>query len=155
MRPFVTAALIAAGLTLPTLPAIAVNIPAADAEHERMTRLPDDWLDKDVGEGAHGDAGARDAGRSDAEGDKADMLEARSERWEERGQSGGAARAPQPGVDCAKPSGTTGAILGAVAGGLLGNVVDGGRHRAAGTILGAGGGALLGREVEQRQAKCK
>jgi hypothetical protein len=143
MRPFVLAALIAVGAALPAGPALAVDIPAADAEHEgaRMTRLPDDWLDKDIA--------------ADPEAEKADMREAESERWEERGRADGDADAPVAGIDCPKPSGTTGAILGAVAGGLLGNVVDGGRHRALGTIVGAGGGALLGREVEQRSAKCK
>ena len=142
MRSFVLAALIAVG-TLPAVPAFAVDIPAPDAEHERsrMTRLPDDWLDKDIA--------------ADPEAEKADMREAEAERWEERGQAGGEADAPVAGVDCPKPNGTTGAILGAVAGGLLGNIIDGGRHRALGTIVGAGGGALLGREVEQRSAKCQ
>nr|WP_047165908.1 glycine zipper 2TM domain-containing protein [Sphingomonas sp. Y57] len=143
MRSFVLAALIASGAALSAGPAIAVNIPAADAEHDdaRMMRLPDDWLDKDMA--------------ADPEAEKADMREADAERWEDRGRADGEAGAPVAGVDCSKPSGTTGAILGAVAGGLLGNVVDGGRHRALGTIVGAGGGALLGREVEQRSARCR
>lgn len=150
MRLFVLAALMAAApltvapLTVasPTGAAFAVTIPAPEAEHERepMTRLPDDWLDKDMAPG---------------EAAKADRSDADARRWEDRGEAGGDAPAPVAGVDCPKPSGTTGAILGAVAGGLLGNVIDGGRHRAAGTIVGAGGGALLGREVEQRSAKCR
>lgn len=143
MRSILVAALILAGAALPAAAAFAVDIPAPDAGQdgqERMTRLPDDWLDDDL---------------PDPEAEKADMRAAEAERWEERGSARGEAGSPVAGVDCPKPSGTTGAILGAVAGGLLGNVVDGGRHRAAGTILGAGGGALLGREVEQRSTKCR
>ena len=49
-------------------------------------------------------------------------------------------------------SGTTGTILGAVAGGLLGGEIGRGisyRGRSTtGTIIGAGAGALLGREVD-------
>jgi hypothetical protein len=143
MRSIVLAALAVAGSALPDAPALAVTIPSPEAEHERepMTRLPDDWLDKDIA--------------ADPEAGTADGREAEGERWEERGSARGEAPAPVPGVDCPKPSGTTGAILGAVAGGLLGNVVDGGRNRAVGTIVGAGGGALLGRQVEQRSTQCR
>ena len=44
-------------------------------------------------------------------------------------------------------SGTTGTIIGAIAGGLLGRSIDGGRDRAAGTIIGGAAGALAGRAV--------
>ena len=44
-------------------------------------------------------------------------------------------------------SGTTGTIVGAIAGGLLGRSIDGGRDRAAGTIIGGAAGALAGRAV--------
>lgn len=44
-------------------------------------------------------------------------------------------------------SGTTGTIVGAIAGGLLGNSIAGRGDRSLGTILGAGGGALAGRAV--------
>lgn len=46
-------------------------------------------------------------------------------------------------------NGTTGTILGAIAGGLLGRAIDGGRDRAAGTIIGAGAGALAGRAIDR------
>lgn len=52
---------------------------------------------------------------------------------------------------CRRPDGTTGTIVGAVAGGLLGRAIDGGRRRGVGTILGAGAGALLGRGIERGQ----
>lgn len=50
---------------------------------------------------------------------------------------------------CKRSDGTTGLIIGAGAGALLGNVVDGGSNRVAGTLVGGVLGAFLGREVEQ------
>ncbi len=115
-------------------PAAAIEItPATD---KPLTSLPDDWLEKDLN-------GPKAASIPDA------AAEAKAEVAEASGSSPGVATAP----DCKKPSGTTGLILGAVAGGLLGNVIDGGDRRTLGTLIGAGG-ALLGREVEQRSAKC-
>lgn len=49
--------------------------------------------------------------------------------------------------------GTAGAIVGAIAGGLLGRVIDSRGDRALGTILGAGGGALAGRAIEREGSK--
>jgi hypothetical protein len=43
--------------------------------------------------------------------------------------------------------GTSGAIIGAIAGGLLGNAVAGYGNRAAGTIIGGGAGALAGNAI--------
>jgi hypothetical protein len=44
-------------------------------------------------------------------------------------------------------SGTGGAIIGGVAGGLLGNAVAGHGDKTLGTVLGAGGGALAGNAI--------
>jgi len=46
-------------------------------------------------------------------------------------------------------SGTTGTILGAAVGGLLGREVGRGGRNTTGLILGAGAGALAGRAIEQ------
>lgn len=46
-------------------------------------------------------------------------------------------------------SGTTGTIVGAIAGGLLGRTIDTRGDRSLGTIVGLGGGALAGRAVER------
>jgi len=46
-------------------------------------------------------------------------------------------------------SSATGTILGAIAGGLLGNTVAGRGDRGVGTVLGAGAGALAGRAIDQ------
>ncbi len=50
---------------------------------------------------------------------------------------------------CKRNDGTTGLIIGAAGGGILGNVIDGGRHRTGGTLIGGALGALLGRSVDQ------
>ena len=65
-------------------------------------------------------------------------------RYDDRGDGYRNAR----GDNCRK--GTTGLILGAVAGGLLGRAIVGRRgDRTAGTIIGAGAGALAGRAVDR------
>ncbi len=58
---------------------------------------------------------------------------------------------------CKRTDGTTGLIVGAGAGALLGNIIDGGRSRTAGTIIGALVGAAAGASVErnQQQLRCR
>lgn len=60
---------------------------------------------------------------------------------------------------CKRSDGTTGLIVGGAAGGVLGNVIDGGHSRTAGTLLGAALGALAGRAVDQnssnQQIRCR
>jgi hypothetical protein len=57
---------------------------------------------------------------------------------------------------CKRSDGTTGLIIGGVGGALLGNVIDGGRHRAAGTLIGGALGALLGKSVDQNSdVRCR
>ncbi len=56
---------------------------------------------------------------------------------------------------CRRNDGTTGLIVGAVGGGLLGNVIDGGHSRGVGTILGALAGGLVGRSVERENAQVR
>lgn len=46
-----------------------------------------------------------------------------------------------------RDSGTGGAIIGAVGGGLLGNSIAGHGDKTVGTVLGAGGGALVGNAI--------
>jgi hypothetical protein len=51
---------------------------------------------------------------------------------------------------CRKSDGTTGLIIGAAAGALLGREVDGGYNHTTGTIIGGVLGALLGKSVAQK-----
>jgi Glycine zipper 2TM domain len=55
---------------------------------------------------------------------------------------------------CRRNDGTTGLILGAIAGGVLGNVIAPGDSKTLGTVLGAGGGALIGRSIGRKGARC-
>jgi outer membrane lipoprotein SlyB len=54
---------------------------------------------------------------------------------------------------CRKPNGTTGLVVGGVAGALLGRTIDTGGDRTLGTLGGAAVGALAGREVERGTSK--
>ncbi|WP_174274832.1 glycine zipper 2TM domain-containing protein [Sphingomonas bacterium] len=56
---------------------------------------------------------------------------------------------------CKRSDGTTGLIIGAAGGGVLGNVIDGGHSRAAGTLIGAALGAIAGRAVDQNSAQVR
>jgi hypothetical protein len=58
---------------------------------------------------------------------------------------------------CKRSDGTTGLIVGAGAGALLGNIIDGGRSRTAGTLLGALVGAAAGASIERnnRELRCR
>lgn len=57
---------------------------------------------------------------------------------------------------CRRNDGTTGLIIGGAGGAILGNVLDGGRHRTAGTLIGGALGAILGRTIEQNQeVRCR
>ncbi|KQM22914.1 hypothetical protein ASE73_01385 [Sphingomonas sp. Leaf24] len=50
---------------------------------------------------------------------------------------------------CRKPNGTTGLVVGGVAGALVGRTVDSRGDRTLGTLLGGAAGALAGREIER------
>lgn len=54
---------------------------------------------------------------------------------------------------CKKSNGTTGLLIGGVAGALAGRAIDTRGDRATGTILGAAGGALLGREIDRNNSR--
>ena len=56
---------------------------------------------------------------------------------------------------CRRPDGTTGLIVGGIAGGVLGNIIAPGGSETLGTILGAGAGALAGRAIERGEVRCR
>ncbi|MGE4409633.1 MAG: glycine zipper 2TM domain-containing protein [Sphingobium sp.] len=56
---------------------------------------------------------------------------------------------------CKKPDGTTGLIVGGLAGGVLGNIIAPGGSKTLGTILGAAGGALAGRAIDRSKIRCQ
>ena len=56
---------------------------------------------------------------------------------------------------CKRNNGTTGLVIGAVGGALVGRTIDTRGDRTVGTLLGAAGGALLGREIERSSSRCR
>ena len=64
-------------------------------------------------------------------------------------------RDSQGRMRCKRPNGTTGLIVGAAGGALVGRAIDTRGERATGTILGAAAGALIGRQVERGRSRCR
>ena len=60
-------------------------------------------------------------------------------------------RDSQGRLRCKRRNGTTGLIVGAAGGALIGRAVDGGNNRATGTIVGAAAGALIGRSIDRNR----
>ena len=56
---------------------------------------------------------------------------------------------------CKRSNGTTGLIVGAASGALVGRAIDTHGERATGTILGAAAGALLGRSIDRSRVHCR
>lgn len=56
---------------------------------------------------------------------------------------------------CRRSDGTTGLIVGALAGGALGNLIAPGDSKLLGTILGAGAGAVIGNAISERDVRCR
>jgi hypothetical protein len=56
---------------------------------------------------------------------------------------------------CRRSDGTTGLIVGAALGGLLGNSLGYGDSQLAATLVGAGAGGLLGREIDRGSLSCR
>lgn len=56
---------------------------------------------------------------------------------------------------CKRSNGTTGLIIGAAGGALVGRAIDTRGDRTMGTLLGAVGGGLLGREIDRGGARCR
>jgi hypothetical protein len=119
--------LLAAGL------ATALSLPAAPAFAD-----PPGWAP------AHG---ARAKARYDARGRYVEPVRLkRSDRiW--RGRDGR--------YYCRRDNGTTGLVIGAAVGGLIGNKVAGSGDKTLGTIIGAVGGGLLGRAVDRGEVRCR
>jgi uncharacterized protein YcfJ len=56
---------------------------------------------------------------------------------------------------CRRSDGTTGLIVGAALGGLLGSQIDRGQSNVAGILIGGGAGALLGQEIDRGSLNCR
>lgn len=62
---------------------------------------------------------------------------------------------PDGRIECRRNDGTTGLIVGALAGGTLGNVVAGHGDKLLGSIIGGSLGAILGKEVSKGNVRCR
>ena len=56
---------------------------------------------------------------------------------------------------CKRSDGTTGLIVGGIAGGALGNLIVPGGSKTLGTLLGAAGGAAVGASIDRKQVRCR
>jgi len=100
----------------------------------------------------------RDRGNYNWQGDRRDWDPSRSyhddRRYRERrlGRDDHVYRGRDGRYYCKRNDGTTGLVIGAIGGGLLGNAIGG---NTLGTLLGAGGGALLGRSIDRGNVRCR
>ncbi|MFN3371806.1 MAG: glycine zipper 2TM domain-containing protein [Sphingomonadaceae bacterium] len=62
---------------------------------------------------------------------------------------------PNGQVYCRRSDGTTGVIVGAIAGGTLGNMVAAQGDKRLGSVIGGTLGAILGREIDRGNARCR
>lgn len=56
---------------------------------------------------------------------------------------------------CRRDDGTTGLLVGAGVGALIGRTIDTRGDRTVGTLLGGALGAVIGREVDRREVRCR
>ena len=143
-------ALAAAGLALPAIPAAAADFPLGASRAAPVEQAWDHGRDRGRHKGWH-------RGRGNPH---------RYDRYDNRSRGGyyeptrnyysepvyrdtRVWRGNDGRTYCRKRDGTTGLIVGAAAGALLGREIDSRGDRTLGTILGAAAGAFLGKEVAQ------
>ena len=56
---------------------------------------------------------------------------------------------------CRRPDGTTGLIVGGIAGGALGAVIAPGGSELLGALIGGAAGAVIGQQVERGEVRCR
>ena len=56
---------------------------------------------------------------------------------------------------CKRDDGSTGLLIGAILGGVVGNQVAGYGDRGLGTVIGAVGGGLIGRSIDRDGSRCR
>ena len=141
MRKILSIAMIAA-IVLPALPVAADPPPWAPAHGRRAKDAERDYRDHD----------------RDRDEDRAGYYyrddhrhhERRQVRFDEVVYHGDDGR-----YYCHRSDGTTGLIVGGVAGGLIGSQLARGKSAALGTVLGVGAGALIGQAIEKDRVYCE
>lgn len=132
MRKAIIAAVLAS-LTLPAVPALAYR---DHDRYDRQDRRYDNRGKKNYWKGDRYYNNGRYDGRRLSRNDRV---------W--RGNDGR--------YHCKRDNGTTGLIIGAAGGALLGRMIDTEGDRLLGTLLGGAGGGLLGREIDRGDVRCK
>lgn len=113
---------------------------------------PNYYGDRDDGRGGNWDRGDRDYYRGRNNGYYRGSRRAYRDRL---GPDDRIYRGNDGRYYCHRSDGTTGTIIGALGGGLLGDVIAPGGSKTIGTLLGAGGGALIGRQVDRNKIRCR
>lgn len=137
-------ALFAAALSAVVVVPVVVPVAVAAQQDER-------WRDRDRDRNWERDRDGRWEG--DREGWRADRAYRKGNYGERKLSRNDQIYRGQDGrYYCKRNNGTTGLVVGAIGGGVLGNVLGGG---TLGTIIGAGAGGLLGREVDRGKVRCR
>jgi Ni/Co efflux regulator RcnB len=128
--------------------------PQEDRRHDRDDR---DRRDHDRREWRRYDYNRPEPGqnRYDAARYYRDYQEDRSYRSRRLGRNDRVYRGTDDRYYCRRSDGTTGLIIGGIAGGALGNIVSPGDSKTLGTILGAAGGAVVGRSIDRNNVTCR
>ena len=154
MRKFLTAA-IAVAVLFPAIPAVAQD---RDYRGDRAGDYRDNrGDDRDNRGGNRGDYRRYDYNHPPRGGYYADQYYRNGPQYRERalGRNDRIYRGRDNRYYCRRNDGTTGLIVGGVAGGLLGNSIAGGGSRLLGTVIGGAGGALLGQSIDKGQVRCR
>jgi hypothetical protein len=144
IRLGVSAALIAATLAMQPVSAGAVG----DPQHRRGRH--EDRRDRDRAE-------SREWRNDDYRNYEPGQQRYDAGRYSERrlGRSDRIYRGMDDRYYCQRDDGTTGLIVGGVAGGVLGNIIAPGGWKTVGTIIGAGAGSIIGREIDRGDMTCR
>jgi len=142
MRKLILAGVLAA-VVAPAMPAVADPPPWAPAHGRRAKER--EWR-----EDRHYDHDRRDGYYADDH-----YRDNRSYRVRRLGPNDRIYRGRDGRYYCRRNDGTTGLIIGGLAGGLLGNTIAPGGSKTLGTILGGGAGALLGRAIDRDGVSCR
>ena len=144
MKQFLTGTM--AALSLSAVALTATTAPAlADPPRHAQERGKGHWKGKGEGHWKHGDHDRYYANRHYRSG-YAPIRVTRATRIY---------RSSDDRYYCKRSDGTTGLIIGAAVGGVIGNQVAQGDSKTLGTILGAGAGALLGRAIDRGEVVCR
>lgn len=137
-------ALIVPGLLVSAVPAGAVATGYAGAPTEVSATHSDSWNKRDRGRHRGWDQGRGNYDRG-YERRYDEPVRADTRIW--RGDDGQ--------YHCRREDGTTGLLIGAAVGGVIGHEVAGRGDRTLGVILGAAGGAILGRAIDRSNTRCR